>query len=275
MPLRYITPGRLLFICQSGLFGLLSVNLHCAFKPFSTVMPRYVPNILFSDCWSSMGDVTFFHRDGVCFWKKKPVCKFPGTLGQMEQAEVHGRALEAWRTLEHDVQLQWNSLAVDVPSHRPPFDGTSHITGHNLFVSAYHGFAQLGDEHIPVPAAHEKFPVFSVNYSGVEVESDSDLTILFQVYMPESQEPSRYRLLTKMQFTEPGRGRKPGLMRNFPASSACSSEDCIVRVPVGDAVAAADLNIHSFQVHSRCILLDNQTGYRCDYHKLSFLVEAK
>lgn len=239
------------------------------------VMPRYEPNSIFSDCWSSVGDVTFFHRDGICFWKKKPVCEFPGTAGQMEQAEIHHRALEAWRTLEHEVQLQWNSLAIDVPSRRPPFDGTTHITGHNLFVSAYHGFAQLGDEHIPVPAAFEKFPVFSVNYSSVEVESDSDLTIVLRVIMPESQEPSRYRLLTKMQLTEPGRGRKPGLMRNYLAESDCSSQDCNVRVPVGSVLSQQELNLQCFQVHSRCFLLDNQTGYRCNYHKLSFLVEAK
>lgn len=237
-------------------------------------MPRYEPNTRFSDCWSSVGDVTFFHRDGVCFWKKKPVCEFPGTPGQLEQTEIHHRALEAWRSLEHEVQLHWNSLALDVPSHRPPFDGTTHITGHNLFVSAYHGFAQLGNEHVPTPAPWDHFPVFAVCYSSVEVEGNSDLKILFRVNMPECKEPSRYRLLTKMQFTEPGRGRKPGLMRNFLASDECSSQDCIVRVPVGNVIDSMGLNVLSFQVHSRCILLDVHTGYRCNYQKLSFLVEV-
>lgn len=237
-------------------------------------MPRYEPNSKFSDCWSSVGDVTFFHRDGVCFWKKKPVCEFSGTPGQLDQAEIHHRALESWRTLEHDVQLLWNSLAVDVPSHRPPFDGTTHITGHNLFVSAYHGFAQLGDEHIPVSSEYERFPVFSVEYSGVEVEAGSDLVILFQIRMPECPNPSRYRLLTKMQFTEPGRGRKPGLMRNYIAESDCKSEDCIVRVPVGSVLSQQGLNLQCFQVHSRCFLLDNITGYRCNYQKLSFLAKV-
>lgn len=238
-------------------------------------MPRYEPNTRFSDCWSSVGGVTFYHRDGVCFWKNKPVCEFPGTPGQLEQLDVHRRALDTWRTLEHEVQLQWNSLAVVVPSHRPPFDGSSYITGHNLFVSAYHGFAQLGDEHIPAPAPWEEFPVFTVDYSGVEVEAGSDLAVLFRIRLPECQEPSRYRLLAKMQFTEPGRGRKPGLMRNYLASSDCASRDCIISVPVGDAVWASGLNPQTFQVHSRCFLLDNRTGYRCNYHKLSFLAEVE
>ena len=66
-------------------------------------MPRYFPNSRISDCWGSAGDVTFYHRDGVCFYRKKPVMEFAGTPGQLEQAGIHQRALEAWRGLDHAV----------------------------------------------------------------------------------------------------------------------------------------------------------------------------
>lgn len=52
------------------------------------------------------------------------------------------------------------------PSSSP---GILKKSGNNLFMSAYHGFAQLGDEHTPVPAAFEDFPVFVVEYSDVKV----------------------------------------------------------------------------------------------------------
>ena len=102
-------------------------------------MPRYKPNIRFSDCWSSVGDVTFYHRNGVCYWKKRAHPEFPGTLGQMEAQSVHLRALQAWRDLDPLTQEQWNMLALTVQSHRPPFRKDHHITGQNLFVSGYHG----------------------------------------------------------------------------------------------------------------------------------------
>lgn len=40
-------------------------------------------------------------------------------------------------------------------AHRPPYGDGNSISGYNLFVSAYHGFAQLGDERVPVPRRFE------------------------------------------------------------------------------------------------------------------------
>ena len=51
-------------------------------------MPKYLPNTRFSDCWGSAGDVTFYHRDGVCFWRKRACPEFPGTVLQMEQQSI-------------------------------------------------------------------------------------------------------------------------------------------------------------------------------------------
>ena len=98
-------------------------------------MPLYHPNIRFSDCWSSVGNITFYHRNGKCYWRTKPTPTFPGTLWQQEHQAVHFRALEAWRSLEHQVQKQWSAYARDVTAHRPPFLKENHISGYNLFVS--------------------------------------------------------------------------------------------------------------------------------------------
>ena len=236
-------------------------------------MPRFDPNSHFSDCWSSVGNVTFFHRDGVCFWKKKPVCGFTGTPGQMEQLELHRRASMARKTSDHDAQLKWNAYAASAPSHRPPFDSTAHITGHNLFVSAYHGFAQLGEERVPEPQAFEDFPVFFAEFSSVEAVGESDLILNMHVVLGDTLEPERYRLMTKIQFPSPGRGRQPGLMRSHIASENCTGDDCIVRVPVPDYVRKWGLDLSSYQVHMRLLLVDTKTGYRSQDMNTSFGIE--
>lgn len=137
-------------------------------------MPKFTPSVLISDCWGSVGDLTFYHVDGRCYYKKKSQCEFPGTDAQNSQLDVHHRALAAWRTLEHSVQLTWNALAEPVISHKPPFDNTAHISGQNLFVSAYHGFYTLGDEHVPYPQAWQKFPVHSLDFEDAAVDDSDD-----------------------------------------------------------------------------------------------------
>ena len=96
----------------------------------------------------------------------------------MRTADVHRRALAAWRELSHSVQLKWNEFAREVLPHRPPFDGRGHITGHNLFVSVYHGFAQMGDEHVPEPVKWRPFPVFGVKLLSME-DIDGSLVMRF------------------------------------------------------------------------------------------------
>ena len=39
------------------------------------------------DCYGSVGDVTFYHRDGKCFYKDRIRPDFPGTMRQMEQQQ--------------------------------------------------------------------------------------------------------------------------------------------------------------------------------------------
>ena len=235
-------------------------------------MPRYNPNNRISDCWASAGNVTFFHRDGVCYYKSRACPGFPGTDAQRANAELHKRALNAWKNLPPDVQEAWNERARGVQSHRPPFDGSAHITGHNLFVSAYHGFAQLGDEHIPVPMARRAFPPFSVEMAGCEAV-EGILVVRFRVRMPQETEPSRYRLHTKMQLTTPGGGKRPGYMRVFVAEGNCSSPDCIAEVRVPDYKTLWNLDLTSYRMHCRLSLIDTFTGYRNDWIEGKFTVE--
>ena len=234
-------------------------------------MPKYMPNSRFSDCWSSVGEVTFFHRDGVCFWRKRAHPVFPGTMAQMERQSVHLRALEAWRGLEAEVQEKWNSLAVPVHSHRPPFRKDHNISGYNLFVSAYHGFAQIGEEHIPEPAPWRKFPPFSVELAGCE-DVEGVLVIRFRVNMPQESEPTRYRLHTKLQLAAPGGGKRPGYMRMFVAGKNCGGNESIVEVRVPDYKTVWGLDLNAYTMHCRLTLIDTVTGYRGNRIERKFTV---
>ncbi len=235
-------------------------------------MPRFTPSILISDCWGSFGDLTFYHIDGRCYYKKKSRCAFAGTDAQNSQLDVHRRALAAWRSLDHSVQLTWNSFAEPVISHKPPYDNKATISGQNLFVSAYHGFYTLGNEHVPSPQAWEPFPPHSLEIQDASVDG-TDLRLCFHSYFPETEPAGRYQVLTKIQLTKPGYGRKPGLMRNFLASAPCASGDGRVFVTVDNFRERWDLDLDEYQVHGQYVLLDRQTGYRNIHRKFSFSVK--
>ena len=86
----------------------------------------------------------------------------------------------------------WNMLALTVSSHRSPFNKDHHISGYNLFVSAYHGFAQLGNEHVPFPRAYEELPIFTVSYHSVSIQDGNTLCIKLRtqlernVFLPDT-----------------------------------------------------------------------------------------
>lgn len=237
-------------------------------------MARFVPSVLISDCWGSMGDLTFFHIDGRCYVKNKSKCEFPGTAGQMLQVDVHKRALAAWRTVPHQTQLIWNEYGKGALSHRPPFDGTTHISGYNLFVSAYHGFAALGNEHKPDPQPYTPFPVYAAEFASSAVVDSVNLRLRFNVRFEDCPSPERYRLLLKVQLTKPGGGKNPGLMRNFLALEPCSAGDSIVDFLIPDYRNIWGLDLPAYQVHCRYLLLDSETGYRNIYTPLSFPISV-
>jgi len=189
---------------------------------------------------------------------------FPGTLWQQEHQTVHFRALEAWRSLDHPVQKQWSMHARNVTAHRPPFLKENHISGYNLFVSAYHGFATLGNEHVPAPAPFAPFPPFHTVFVSAQVVGNTDLVLRFSLFVGDSEHPLRYRALGKIQLVGAGRGCHPGKMRNFLSVEASPDplNPRIVLFTIPDYRSVWNLDLPAYTLHMRYLLLDTQTGYR-------------
>ena len=74
-------------------------------------MPRFYPSILISDAYGSVGEVTFYHRNGKCYYRKRSHSRYPGTAAQTSALDAHRRALAAWREVPHQTQLVWKHLA--------------------------------------------------------------------------------------------------------------------------------------------------------------------
>lgn len=230
-------------------------------------MPRFLPDTLFSDCWSSVGNVTYYHRNGVCYFRSKAYSEFAGTAEQLEQKELHQRAIKAWKGLSSKEQNRWRRYAEGVAAHRPPYGDGNSISGYNLFVSAYHGFAQLGNEHSPTPRRFEAFPIFSLDFVGAEMVSLFDVKLRFNLTLCGTSKFSRYRVLGKIQVAEPGTGCHPGLMRNYlsPSVPDNTSSEVVFTMPLNM------MDLETFQVHMRYLLLDNITGYRSNFKFTRFM----
>ena len=235
-------------------------------------MPRYWPNILFSDGFGSAGETTWYHRNGKCYTRKKCKPVFPGTAGQMAHASVHQRAMQAWRSIPHQTQLFWNDLAEKVEPHRPPFDHKAYISGNNLFISAYHGFVTLGDEHVPEPQAFVKFPPYALKFVAAVVDGE-DLRLTFRCYVCGVDHPERYRVLNRMHLTSPGGCINPGKMRNFLALQNCPAPGGIIEFLIPDYKQRSQLDLPRYQINCRYRLLDTVTGYRNNYTQESFIFD--
>ena len=252
-------------------------------------MPAYSPNLIISDCYGSAGSITFYHRDGKCRWRSKSTLSFAATPRQSAALDVHRRALAAWSTIPDTEKEIWHEIARNVPPYKPPFGYGGHISGHNLFVSAYHGFHTLGNEHIPGPMEFRPFPVFVAGFMGAETVNTSDLRITLRLSMQLEKEPERYTLLCKVQLAEAGKGCNPGRMRNFLAEDVTEtvpagmstealqklSETVEVRtvaVTIPDYRAFSGIVSDSYSLHIRYMLIDRETGYRSQYQKLSAVI---
>lgn len=234
-------------------------------------MPRFYPSVLISDAYGSVGEVTFYHRNGKCYYRKRSHSRYPGTAAQTSALDVHRRALAAWREVPQRTQEVWNHLAEDVEPHRPPFDHKAYITGQNLFVSAYHGFATLGNEHQPSPVPFKTFPPFAASL-GDAVKMDGTLVIPARVELPHCPEASRYRLLAKIQLTAPGRCRHLGLLRNVLAEGDCAAG--VVSVVIPGYAQRWGFELDQYQVYARFILLDSVTGYRSQFQEYATILRA-
>ena len=220
-------------------------------------MPKFHPTPIIQDCWSSIGNITFYHRNGQCYYKRKAHTPFVGSPAQLDQAQVHHRAILAWQQLKHSVQLQWRELAKSVPSHRPPYDNHHHISGYNLFVSAYHGFAQLGREHVPQPQPFPLFPPSSLELLATTC-SNGVATIRCHLTLAATDTPERWHISARIQLTAPGVGCDPSKMRTYMGIRNPDNE-IIFNVPSPD--------IEDSHVHLRYRLIDSVTGYRNNWHR--------
>ena len=220
-------------------------------------MPKFHPTPLIQDCWSSIGNITFYHRNGQCYYKRKAHTPFVGSPAQLDQAQVHHRAILAWQHLKHSVQLEWRELAKTVPSHRPPYDNNHHISGYNLFVSAYHGFAQLGREHVPEPQPFPLFPPSSLELLATTC-SNAVATIRCRLTLAATDNPERWHISARIQLTTPDVGCDPSKMRTYLATRTAQNE-IVFHVPLKDT--------EDYQVHLRYRLIDEVSGYRNNWQK--------
>ena len=221
-------------------------------------MPKFHPTPVISDCWSSIGDITFYHRNGQCYWKRKARTPFVGSPAQLDQAQVHHRAILAWQRQPHSIQLQWNECARTAPSHRPPYNEPHHISGFNLFVSAYHGFAQLGREHVPVPQPYPQFPSAALELLQI-IPGTGVATLRCRITLTDTVNPERWHLSARIQLTAPGVGCDLSKMRSCMAIRANGNE---VEFRVSNP------NIENCQAHIRYRLIDEVTGYRNNWKKM-------
>ena len=220
-------------------------------------MPKFHPNTIIQDCWSSIGNITFYHQNGHCYYKRKARPVFPGTPAQLDQVQVHHRAILAWQRQSHDVQLQWNHYAKSVPSHRPPYDNNHHISGYNLFVSAYHGFAQLGNEHVPEPQPFPDFPSAALQVMEI-IAGVETATIRCRLTLADTVHPERWHLSARIQITAPGVGCDPGKMRSCMGIRT-NGDEIVFRAP--------NPGIENCRVHIRYRLIDEVSCYRNNWHK--------
>ena len=232
-------------------------------------MPAYDPYLLISDCYGSAGSITFYHRDGKCRWRSKSTLSFTATPGQCAALDVHRRTLSAWRTIPDTEKEKWHEIARNVPPHRPPFGYGGHISGHNLFVSAYHGFHTLGNEHIPGPMEFRPFPVFVAEFVLANAVNTSDLRITLNLSMSEANNPTRYSLLCKVQLTEAGKGCNPGKMRNFLAAEDTTQSSNLLTLTIPDYATFSGISSTACTLHLRYLLIDRHTGYRSRHQSLS------
>ena len=224
-------------------------------------MPKFTPTALIQDCWSSIGDITFYHRNGQCYWKRKPRTPFVGSPAQLDQQQVHLRAIKAWQHQSHAVQLLWNDYASSVPSHRPPYNEKHHISGFNLFVSAYHGFAQLGNEHVPQPQPFPQFPSAALELLQI-IPGTRVATLRCRLTLTDTVHPERWHLSARIQLTAPGVGCDPSKMRSCMATSATPITINQNTSSREFTFTAATTISGPIQPHIKYRIIDEITGFR-------------
>ena len=228
----------------------------------------YRPSLLLSDAYGSAGSVTFYHRNGRCYTRRRVKASYPGTPAQLEHLAIHRRAMAAWASLDRDTQLKWIEYETTAEPHRPPFDHKAHISGNNLFVSAYHGFALMGNEHTPAPQPF-RMPPFAVTFDRAVVENGV-LQLTVDAHVSPDDNPKRYRLYSRFRLTYPGKGYGVRGMRGFLAAGDCSGR---LTITIPGYTEIWNLTEERFQIQAMSILLDSETGFRSQYQRTTAIIE--
>lgn len=181
----------------------------------------------------------------------------------MEHLALHRRAMAAWTSLDSETQKLWNTYETTAEPHRPPFDHKAHISGNNLFVSAYHGFALMGNEHTPAAQPFQAPPPFLVTFDCATVEAGT-LRLTVDAHVSHYDQPERYRLYARLRLTNLGKGYCVRGMRGFLAEGDCSQR---MTITIPDYTEIWNLSSERFQIQAMCILLDSETGFRSQYQR--------
>lgn len=177
--------------------------------------------------------------------------------------------MAAWASLDRDTQLRWNSYETTAEPHRLPFDHEAHISGNNLFVSAYHGFALMGDEHTPEPQPFQMPPPFLVSFEAAAVE-DGALLLTVDAHVSPDDCPVRYRLYSRLRLSPPGKGYGVRGMKGFLAAGDCSGQ---MAITIPEYAKIWNLTEERFQIQAMCILLDSETGFRSQYQRTMAVIQ--
>ena len=201
-------------------------------------MPKFHPTPIIQDCWSSIGNITFYHRNGQCFYKRKIKPVFPGTPAQLDQAQVHHRAILAWQQLPHAGNVV----------HRPGLVVHQHEA---------HQRRVLPDGLLPQP-----YPLFPISHLQLlQVDSAGSLGFVFlrcRLTLQNTDNPARWHVSARIQLTAPGVGCDPGKMRSCMATHL---SDTVI------AFTVPNLGLEDYKVHIRYRLIDEVTGYRNNWIK--------
>jgi len=195
--------------------------------------------------------------------------RYPGTPAQLEHLAIHRRAMAAWASLDSETLRLWNSYETTAESHRPPYDHKSHISGNNLFISAYHGFSLMGNEHTPAAQPFQAPPPFLVSFEGAFNENDV-LRLAIDAHVSQYDQPARYRLYARLRLTDPGKGYGVKGMRGFLAEGDCSQQ---MSITIPGYTEFWNLSGERFQIQAMCILLDSETGFRSQYQRTNAVIE--
>ena len=166
------------------------------------------------------------------------------------------------------MQKLWNAYEATAEPHRPPFDHKAYISGNNLFVSAYHGFALMGEEQIPQPHPFRPFPPFVVEFLSASVKAGC-LVLSIDAHLFEIPEAAFYRLYSRIRLTKQGGGFGVIGMKGFLAEGNGSGR---MTISIPSYTEIWNIPDWAFQIQAQCILLDSRTGFRSQYQRTTSLL---